>query len=351
MTCPPSGVGRGCGTHAGGARRHRHWFRAPARADRRSAFPCLRLVRQSGEASCAGLRPARADRRSAFPCLRLVRQSGEASCAGFGPRVPREVGVPCLRLVRQSGEASCAGLRPARADRMSAFPCLCLVRQSGDASCAGLRPARCRPEVGVPLPASREGEQRCAVRWPPARACRPPPGDWPEVGGPSRPRASARAAVRGFAALSGCGAGLETGGPLPTGDPEPHRRSPGRSTKSNQLGPLPLRGLGPGRGDHPVGGHEVPRCDPLHVGRRRRVPRLDQVGPARSSGSSRNGGRPGKRAPGGCRGTPPIRRGAVYAHAQAPRSRSAPRADRRRLPTAPARRPRGHRPSPRAPPG
>ena len=113
------------------------------------------LVRQSGDASCAGLRPARADRRSAFPCLRLVRQSSGVvrwpsarACrpevgAGLRPaRADRRSAFPCLRLVRQSGDASCAGLRPARADRRSAFPCLRLVRQSGDASCAGLRPAR-----------------------------------------------------------------------------------------------------------------------------------------------------------------------------------------------------------------
>ena len=94
VTCPPSGVRRGRGTHAGRAPRHRHWFRAPARADRRSAFPCLRLVRQSSEASCAGLRPARADRRSARSraCV-LVRQSGEVGvplrrALAFGPRVP-----------------------------------------------------------------------------------------------------------------------------------------------------------------------------------------------------------------------------------------------------------------------
>ena len=105
----------------------------------------------------------------------------------------------------------------------------------------------CRPEVGVPLPASREAERRCVVRWPAASACRP------EVGVPSRPRACSRAAVRGFAALSGCAAGLKaptgrTGGVrLPARHPgcrcpNPHRPSPGRSTKWSQLGPLPSGG-------------------------------------------------------------------------------------------------------------
>ena len=38
---PPAWKG-GAGTHVGKTRRHRRWFRAPARADRRSAFPCGR---------------------------------------------------------------------------------------------------------------------------------------------------------------------------------------------------------------------------------------------------------------------------------------------------------------------
>ena len=199
VTCAPSGVGRGRGTHASRAPGHRRWFRAPARADRRSAFPCLRLVRQSGEASCAGLRPARADRRSAFPCLRLVRQSGDASCAGLRPaRADRMSAFPCLCLVRQSGDASCAGLRPARADRRSAFPCRCLVQAERRYVVRWPSARACRPEVGVPVPASREAERRRVVRWP----VRHPRG-----------RCSGR-----------------------------HRRSPGRSTKSNQLGPLPSGG-------------------------------------------------------------------------------------------------------------
>ena len=105
-------------------------FGAGARADRRSAFPCLRLVRP-----CAafGPRVPTGGRRS-LACL--VRQSGEASCAD------RRSAFPCLRLVRESGDVLCAGLRPARADRRSAFPCQRLVRENSDAAVPCLRAIR-----------------------------------------------------------------------------------------------------------------------------------------------------------------------------------------------------------------
>ena len=55
-------------TNSGRARRHRCGFRAPARADRRSAVPGRpRDSARVGVRRCAVLRTARADRRSAFP--------------------------------------------------------------------------------------------------------------------------------------------------------------------------------------------------------------------------------------------------------------------------------------------
>ena len=98
----------------------------------------------------------------------------------------------------------------------------------------------CRPEVGVPWPASREAEQRGVVRWPSARACRPEVG----VPWPASREAERRRVVR-WPSARACRP--EVGVPVPVRHPrcrhpEPHRPSPGRSTKSSQLGPLPSGG-------------------------------------------------------------------------------------------------------------
>ena len=84
--------------NSGRARCHRCGFRAPARADRRSAVPGRpRDSARVGVRRCAVLWTARADQRSAFPGR---------------PRISARWALP-----------RCTVLRTARADQRSAFPC------------------------------------------------------------------------------------------------------------------------------------------------------------------------------------------------------------------------------------
>ena len=89
---------RWCGTHVGRARRHRRRFRAPARADRRSAFPCLRPA-------LPVWRPPPGD-LAAFP--RRRRREGRKDVwvsHPFGARCRSETGAPLSRAVCVSGYA------------------------------------------------------------------------------------------------------------------------------------------------------------------------------------------------------------------------------------------------------
>ena len=100
---PPQAGGRegprvACGSPLGRARRHRRRFRAPARADRRSAFPCLRPA-------LPVWRPPPGD-LAAFP--RRRRREGRKDVwvsHPFGARCRSETGAPLSRAVCVSGYA------------------------------------------------------------------------------------------------------------------------------------------------------------------------------------------------------------------------------------------------------
>ena len=194
--------GTRCGIHGGRAQRHRRWFRAPARADRRSAFPGLRAAALGGGSAqlhfhskrwcgthvgrgqrhqCWFRAPARCRSETGAPWpaapLRLV--GARCNCI-FTARG----GVPLTvagRSVMRAGFAlpRDAGRRPALRRAPAGMGC------GGEFTLAGgsvigagfALPARCRSEVGVPWPARRSAwwglgatafsqqEVVCHLRW------------------------------------------------------------------------------------------------------------------------------------------------------------------------------------------
>ena len=213
---------RWCGTHVGGARRHRRRFRAPARADRRSAFPCLHAAVPAPT--------GRTGRRSAVPCPPAAAPGGLRAEGGATPPL---------------SDAPCAGRRPARAGvkvgglflrPASAVPLvfaladldvnapggeLLSVRAEGDGARLGRRQIQAggwaefdsvrqvhRPALGSgsDWPSENAGSHRsvgpCGFRGPLGPRCRS------ETGAPSRANCGTS-----HASLAACGrdAGLETG--------------------------------------------------------------------------------------------------------------------------------------------
>ena len=154
-----------------------HAFRCAARsgADRRSAFPALRVVKERSDPPL--LRCAqRADRRSAFPARRVVKERSDTPfrCAARSG-ADRRSAFPARRVVKERSDPPSRCAARSGADRRSAFPARRVVKERSDPS-ASLRCAqRCRPEVGVPCPACREGEERSVVAALRA-ACRPEVG-------------------------------------------------------------------------------------------------------------------------------------------------------------------------------
>ena len=229
---PPAGrraVPRGVTLHGGVGPRGEPphpWTRGPSRrppaagcADRRSAFPCLRVILHGGVGAergttlGLGVLPGRppaagcADRRSAFPCLGVTLHGGVGPRgeppldsgsfpppAGGGLCRP-EVGVPW------PGRHSARWTGGRRAERPRGEPPL----DSGSfppPAGGGL----CRPEVGVPLPG------RHSARWGGAER-----GTTPGLGVlPGRPPAAGCADRR--SAFPGLGVTLH-GGVGPRGEP------------------------------------------------------------------------------------------------------------------------------------
>ena len=251
---------RWCGTHGGRAQRHQCWFRAPARADRRSAFPGLRAAL-----------PGRGSARLHFHSKRWCgTHGGRASRHQQWFRAPArcrpEVGVPVpaapLRPVggpaqlhfhskrwcaltaalmggrARPGSVISAGFAlPRDADRRSAFPGLRAALPGGGSAqlhfhskrwCGthggraqrhrrGFRaPARADRRSAFPgLRAALPGGGSAQLHFHSKRWCatyggraqrherwfRAPARCRSETGAPSRPRARSRSAVRGFAAL------------------------------------------------------------------------------------------------------------------------------------------------------
>ena len=227
----------------------------------------------------------------------------------------------------------------------------------------------CRPEAGVPSRFCRPGMAVCGFRGPLGRRCRPEAGaprrkrraaEWrgvvadlrsacrPEVGVPSRfcrvwPLGETRR-------RSPCGLRCRTedrrSQPSPLRPPEP---STTRSRASSGRCPRAVR-PGPSRSPGWRARSRPPRPAARPLALRRPAPR--RVRAARSSGSWCGGGRSGRRVPGCFRGAPPhsTRRRFSWP-ARRRRRRSAPPGDRRPHPAARSRAPRGHRRFPRAPPG
>ena len=212
---------RWCGIHVRRARRHQRRFRAPARADRRSAFPCGRRH--------LGRWGSRADLHfhSNWPLSRAVCASGDTRVSlASGQRCESRPQAtvqsdaqarerrPLVGTARRRRAAGKDPEWPRRHEKVVRHS-----RRQGSASSAQVSRSRaCRPEVGVPLrpaPSGRLGFRRAAGKdpeWPRrhekvvrhsrrqssassaqfsrSRACRP------EVGVPLRPAPSGRLGFR-----------------------------------------------------------------------------------------------------------------------------------------------------------